>query len=182
MAENVVSITPFCKPEAGSRWNATETLDATYNERFARQEVYLPADAARVELVSAITGHGMSQPGNCAEFCNTDHHFLVNTDAGDPGPGAGTDNVRDFPGVSNIFGCQEQIDAGTVPNQHGTWWFGRAGWCPGKQVDHHVFDITDQVALDAVNGFDYEGYYLGEPYSGDNWRHIHVAAWLVLYR
>ncbi len=155
-------------------WNATHTLDATYNTYWEPQTVDVPADAVRVELVSAITGHGMSQPGNCAEFCNTDHHFYVN----------GTDNLRDFPVTVDdpSFGCQAQVADGTVPNQHGTWWYGRAGWCPGKQVDHTVVDVTSEVTPGAENLIEYEGYYQGQPYEGDSWRHIHVAAWLVIYR
>ena len=40
--------------------------------------IHLPADAVRVELVSVISGHGGATPGNCAEFCNTTHHYFVN--------------------------------------------------------------------------------------------------------
>ena len=49
-------------------------------------------------------------------------------------------------------------------------------------MDHAVSDITAQVTLGATNLFEYEGYYLGQPYTGDSWRNIHVAAWAVIYR
>ena len=29
-----------------------------------------------------------------------------------------------------------------TPNQAGTWWFGRGGWCPGQQVNPFVVDVT----------------------------------------
>jgi hypothetical protein len=126
-----------------------------------------------VELATVITGHGMSNPGNCAEFCDTDHHFYVN----------GNDNVRDFPMAGNQLGCQDQIVEGTVPNQYGTWWYGRGGWCPGKQVDVVMIDVTDQVLLGQENTFDYEGFYMGMIYTGgDNWRNIRLDSWLVISR
>lgn len=31
---------------------------------------------------------------------------------------------------------------GVVPNEHGTWLYGRGGWCDGQQVSPHVLDIT----------------------------------------
>ncbi len=148
-------------------WHQAPTFDEVYNDSFEPRTVFVPADATKVELATVITGHGMSSPGNCAEFCNTDHHFLVN----------GTDNVQDFPGASSLYGCQDQIADGTVPNQYGTWWYGRGGWCPGKQVPIVMTDVTDQVFPEADNLFEYEGYYLGMLYTdGSDWRHIDVTA------
>ena len=37
-----------------------------------------------------------------------------------------------------------------VPNEHGTWYFGRNGWCDGLDVEPLLFDITADVKL-AVN-------------------------------
>ena len=34
---------------------------------------------------------------------------------------------------------------GGVPNQYGTWVYGRAGWCPGQDVAPYVVDITEYV-------------------------------------
>ena len=158
--------------EAVPLWIRTQGFDESYNDAFPLRTVFIPGDAQRVELVTAITGHGMSMPGNCAEFCNTEHHFLVN----------GQDNLQSFPGAGDTYGCQDQIPLGTVPNQMGTWWYGRGGWCPGKQVDHLITDITEQVSLGQDNLFEYQGFYLGQPYQGDNWRHIHLASWVVVSR
>jgi hypothetical protein len=124
-----------------------------------------------------ITGHGMMPPANCCEFANTDHHFIVN----------GVDNTLAFPVVADGLGCMGQIEDGTVPNQYGTWWYGRAGWCPGKQVDIVMTDVTDEVELGADNTFEYEGYYLGVPYPNNPdpdtyWNHIHLTSWLVISR
>jgi hypothetical protein len=149
------------------------TLDEAYNDNYSPLTLAIPADAAKVELASVITGHGMSSPGNCAEFCNTDHHFVVN----------GTDNKRDFPIASSALGCMGQVADGTVPNQYGTWWYGRAGWCPGKHVEMVMTDITAQVVKGADNQFEYKGFYKGKPYlNGSDWRHIHLASWVVISR
>ncbi|MFO8072098.1 MAG: peptide-N-glycosidase F-related protein [Polyangia bacterium] len=154
-------------------WHEAPTFDEAYNESFEPVILSVPADAARVELATLVTGHGMSSPGNCAEFCNTDHHFYVN----------GNDNVRDFPQAGSLFGCQDQVSEGTVPNQYGTWWYGRGGWCPGKHVPLVTIDVTDQVVPGEESLFEYEGYYQGMIYSGgDSWRHIDVTAWLVISR
>ena len=37
----------------------------------------------------------------------------------------------------------EMIGEGTIPNQYGTWGYGRDGWCPGLDVDLNVSDITE---------------------------------------
>ncbi len=149
------------------------TLDEQYNANWAPKTIPIPADAKKVEIATVLTGHGMSQPGNCAEFCNTDHHFKVN----------GTDNVRSFPKAGTSLGCMNQIEEGTVPNQYGTWWYGRGGWCPGKQVDMVMLDVTSQVTPGSDATFEYEGFYKGKVYTGgDNWRHIHLTSWLVISR
>ena len=48
------------------------------------------------------------------------------------------------------------MTAGTVPNQGGTWWFGRGGWCPGRRVDPFVVDVTGQVSPGVSASVDYE--------------------------
>jgi hypothetical protein len=149
------------------------TFDENYNANYQPMTIAIPADAQKVEIASVITEHGMSSPGTCAEFCNTDHHFLVN----------GKDNKRDFPMAGNQLGCQDQIENGTVPNQYGTWWYGRDGWCPGKQVDMAMTDITSQVTKGADNTFEYQGFWKGKPYlNGSDWRHIHLTSWLLISR
>jgi hypothetical protein len=113
----------------------------------------------------------MAEPGNCAEFCNTTHHFSVN----------GEENLVDFPNIGNQDGCLEQVAQGTVPNQYGTWWFGRSGWCPGLEVPMTTIDVTDQIDLGATNTFEYQGAYRGEPYSAGSAR-IDLRSWVVVWR
>ena len=139
-----------------------------YNDKYDPVEVEVPLDAAKVELAVAITGHGMSEPGNCAEFCDTTHHFLVN----------GTERVVNFPEIGNNHGCLEQVSEGTVPNQYGTWWYGRSGWCPGKEVSLRMIDVTDLIVKGETNSFDYEGYFQGAPYPGG--ASIVLSSWVVI--
>ena len=111
------------------------TFDETYNERHPPISFDVPADATKAELVVVVSGHGFGNTPNCSEFCDHQHSFTV----------GGGSYLVDHPDIGNTEGCLQQIDQGTVPNQSGTWWFQRSSWCPGKQVDPWVFDITDQV-------------------------------------
>jgi len=36
--------------------------------------------------------------------------------------------------AGTLWGCADRVAQGSVPNEHGTWQYGRAGWCDGQQV------------------------------------------------
>jgi hypothetical protein len=146
-------------------------FDANYDALHPPLTVAVPADAARVELATVLTGHGGVEPENCSEFCDMNHHFVVN----------GHDNLRSFPEAGTDSDCMAKVDEGTVPNQYGTWWFGRTGWCPGKEVPFHVVDVTDQVTLGADNTLEYRADYMGSPYTRAG-AHIRLSSWLVIWR
>lgn len=150
-------------------WSADVPFDAAYDSAFLPVTVDIPADAEKVELVTMITGHGTSDPGNCAEFCDTTHTFHVN----------GTANARSFAQIENLQECMDQVAQGTVPNQYGTWWYGRAGWCPGREVPWERIDVTDQVFLGGQNEITYDGLYQGQPYPGGG-SQFHVTATLLV--
>ncbi len=143
---------------------------ADYNSKRAPFRQMIPATAKRVELVSVITGHGMQEPGNCAEFCDTTHRFWVN----------GKSFERSFAIAGSDRGCEGQVASGTVPNQYGTWWYGRSGWCPGRQVDMHRQDVTSMMVLGKENEIRYEGLYRGAVYPGQGAGFLLSAA-LVIY-
>lgn len=147
------------------------SFNATYNDAYSPMTVFIPSDAARVELATVITGHGGADPGNCAEFCNTTHHFFVN----------GTENVRAFAETGDPEDCMNKTSEGTVPNQYGTWWYGRSGWCPGKEVPMVTIDVTDQVVPGSDNVFEYQGFYLDAPYPSGG-ASIVMTSWLVVSR
>lgn len=146
-------------------------FDASYNANHAPQSVAIPVDAAKVELATVISGHGQVSPGNCAEFCDTTHNFIVN----------GTTNTRSFPEAGSGYDCQDKVAEGTVPNQYGTWWYGRSGWCPGKEVPMVTFDLSSQLTPGSTETLSYEAWRNGETYPGGGaW--IDLSAWLVIYR
>jgi hypothetical protein len=156
-------------------------FNETYNESHPAIEVEIPADATRVELVIDVTGHGFgTEKANCAEFCNHEHEFTVNDDAV---------HIKDHPETKDTDGCREQIQVGTVPNQFGTWWFGRGGWCPGKHVEIWSVDITNDVTPGETNTIAYRGLYKGKDYvpepSGNSSgfaANIYLNSWLIYYQ
>ena len=127
----------------------------TYNDKYAPIEVAIPAGAKKVELSVIISGHGQEDPDNCAEFCNTQHHFGVN----------GTENLIEWDYIGAQEYCQEDVVNGTVPNQYGTWFFARSNWCPGKEVAPIFVDVTDQVTPGQAATFTYFGDKDGDVYS-----------------
>jgi hypothetical protein len=151
--------------------NLAGDCNATYEEGAT---VEIPADATKVTLATVITGHGMSDPGNCAEFCDMDHVFSI----------GGEDVLTvNFDVAATHYRCEDEVDQGTVPNQYGTWWYSRHGWCPGRDVPVQLHDITEQVALGAENRFDYRVLYQGADYTGaSSWADIWANVWLVIER
>jgi hypothetical protein len=145
------------------------SFTSTYNDGRERLQVDIPAAAEKVELWAVITGHG-ADTNQCAEFCNHQHEFIINNRS----------FYREHPQVGNQEGCIEQIDAGMTPNQWGTWWFGRGGWCPGQQVDPMVEDVTEIVEPGGTADVDYFGWYGGRN-PPDNSGNVLVESYLVTY-
>ena len=93
------------------------SLNSDYASKHPPATLDIPADTKKVELYALVTGHG-SESGQCAEFCNHTHHWKLN---------GGTEHALDFPMAQSIDGCQKRVNEGVVPNQFGTWYFGRGG-------------------------------------------------------
>ncbi|MDP3278521.1 MAG: peptide-N-glycosidase F-related protein [Deltaproteobacteria bacterium] len=110
----------------------SDRFDSAYDSRHPARQFTVPAGTRRVEVYSLITGHG-ADTSQCAEFCNHTHHFALN--------GGPAQSVA-FPEAQSPMGCADRVGEGVVPNQHGTWYFGRGGWCPGEDVRPHVLDLT----------------------------------------
>jgi len=142
---------------------------STSNEAYLPLEVAIPTSAKKIELAYVISGHGMADPGNCAEFCVTDHDFTVN----------GTTHRVSLSDAAVQYGCMEQTKEGTIPNQYGTWWYGRSNWCPGREVQLKTIDISDQVTPGETATFSYEGFFNGAAYPAGG-ASIRLKSWLVL--
>jgi hypothetical protein len=156
-------------PQAATYLYGGGGFNAGYNDAHSTPVVdTVPLAATRVTLQATITGHGFGNSQvNCAEFCDHQHHFVVN----------GTEFQFDHPMIGNDEGCLDQIPMGTVPNQNGTWWFGRGGWCPGKQVDPWVVDVTELVKPGEEVTVSYYATLPGYPDLDSG--NIYMESWLV---
>lgn len=155
------------KPRSATLVATGGSFGSTYND--GREPVSVDvAGAAKVELWALITGHGAAT-NQCAEFCNHQHAFTV----------GGTEHLAEFPMASTEEGCIAEIEDQMTPNQSGTWWYGRGGWCPGQPVEPYVVDVTAETAGGSAT-VAYEGRFEGgtpPDGSGD----IVLNAWLVTY-
>jgi Peptide-N-glycosidase F, C terminal len=120
--------------------------------------------------VTLTTGHGGVQPTNCAEFCNHTHLFTVN----------GVLHRQSFPEAQTASTCAERVAVGVVPNQHGTWYYGRGGWCPGQDVAPFVVDVTADVAKGQANTLTYRTEFNGAPVNA-GLGNIVLSSWLVVW-
>jgi hypothetical protein len=158
-------------PDSATFLWAGGPFNSAYNTVHLPVDVPIPADAVRVELYALVTGHGAAT-GQCAEFCNHQHEVTVN---------GTTTLLHQFPEAGTEEMCVPEAANGMVPNQGGTWWFGRGGWCPGQQVKPWVEDITASVTPGETATLSYRGLRNGnDPLddSGD----INLSSFLVVYR
>ncbi|MEZ4395223.1 MAG: peptide-N-glycosidase F-related protein [Polyangiales bacterium] len=148
-------------------------LNTTYGERNPAFRFTPPAGTRKVELYTLITGHGAAT-GQCAEFCNHQHHFAV---------GAGMERSLRFPEAQTLDGCRDRVDEGVVPNQHGTWYFGRGGWCPGLDVRPFIADLTADARVGEENELRYRAS-IGSaaPVATRDYGNINLSAYLVYSR
>ncbi len=158
------------RPEALEHLFNGGYLGTDYNLR-EPVSVEIPADVSRVELVTVLTGHGMDSVGNCAEFCEILHVFGID----------GHDVEITFPIDDPERGCMSQVASGTVPNQYGTWWYGRNGWCPGREVGVQRRDVTGYAVPGATVEVSYDATYRGADFTGGS-ANIVAESWLVYYR
>jgi len=141
---------------------------AGYNER-EPLTVDIPATARHVELWSLITGHGAAT-AQCAEFCPHQHVFTVN----------GQWYLTAFAEANDDEGCIDRVGDGMVPNQGGTWWFGRGGWCPGAAVRPWVVDVSTEVVPGEPATLTYKGQLAGTD-PPDDAGEIVLSSYLLIW-
>jgi cyclophilin family peptidyl-prolyl cis-trans isomerase len=137
----------------GENWGCV--FDQKYNDGtcFPNRTVSIPSGATRAHIHSVITGHG-SDNNNCAEFCATSHVITVNNEH---------IHEETFDNAGTNVGCTLATLSGALPNEHGTWPYGRDGWCDGSAVRPWIFEITNDIDFSS-NSFDvsYKGLFNGE--------------------
>jgi len=92
-------------------------------------------EASRLKLVSTGHGWGDLNTGNAAEFYNATHDIYVN-------------GAKKY-SQANWSTCNPNPDA--CQPQNGTWYYNRAGWCPGSIAPWFNFSLNDYVATGNVN-------------------------------
>ena len=74
------------------------------------------------------------------------------------------------------------IDKGVVPNQWGTWWLGRGGWCPGQEVPPYQVDLTAIAPAGKKAAISYAGLFNGAtPPAQTSTGNINMKSYLVIY-
>ena len=133
----------------------------------------------KVEIVTFFTGHGHSSTDeNCAEFCNHQHEFKIN---------GNLLSLLEHPNGGTSYGCYDRVNEGVSANQYGTWVYGRAGWCPGQDVEYNRIDITGE-SNNGENQLSYRALYQGEEYDPsvtdpDGYLpEIKLRMWIVIYQ
>lgn len=161
------------RPVSATKLFEGGTLNDGYNAKYPPLALDIPAGTKKAELYALITGHG-SETDQCAEFCNHTHHFTLN---------AGKRNSLTFPGAKSSDGCRKMVSEGVVPNQHGTWYFGRGGWCPGLDVRPFIADVTADAKLGGGNTLAYEAL-IGDkpPAAMSGYGNVQMVAYLVLWK
>lgn len=148
----------------GAGWNSK------YDAAHPDVQATIPATAKKVELFALVTGHGADKATQCAEFCNHQHHVTAN----------GTPYKLEFPMAGTQSQCVPQMTKGMTPNQGGTWWFGRGGWCPGQQVEPWRVTLGAEAKPGTTVTLNYKGIFNGKaPPDGEG--NIHLVSWLVVY-
>jgi hypothetical protein len=157
------TLTPIA---TGGTWNDM------YNAGRAPVAAPIPADTKHAEVWLLVTGHG-SDNYQCAEFCDSQHVFTVG--------GASNTWTVDFPMAGTEQGCMTEVAHGMTPNQGGTWWYGRDGWCPGEEVTPHVWDVTSLVTPGSMATVTYQGQYGGATPPSGGTGNIVLTSYLVTY-
>lgn len=151
------------------------TFDKNYNKRYQPIKFSIPASTKKVELYAVITAHGYDDK-QCGEFCVTSHHFLINS---------AFNNTLVFDSAGTPLGCTLRVKEGAVPNEYGTWLYGRGGWCDGLQVNPWRIDVTNQLDMSGsdANTVIYFGLFDGQdPNPAKDPGYIIMSSFLIFYK
>lgn len=122
----------------------------------------IPADVSGATIRVLTTGHGFGATENCAEFCQKEHTLTFNDQ----------DNTE--------IPWRADCRTAGVEGQSGTYWYSRAGWCPGDEVFPRVWDVSAILNPGQTATFDYriQDYVNTETTVTPYWV---MSSYLVLY-
>ncbi len=152
--------------------------------QLAPKTITLPASGfSKAEMFVITTGHGQGNADNCAEFCSREHRVIL-------------DGTAHGHAIWRNDCAQNPIN-----NQHGTWQYDRAGWCPGSNVRPWIQDLgTLTPGSTHTFGYDVESYenscrpnspvctgcVFGTPCAYDGGNHTEptylISAYLILFQ
>lgn len=109
-------------------------------------------EAKMFSLKTTVTGHGFGSGNNCGEFCSNIHTVEVN----------GNEQYS--------WDILQECGENPLYPQGGTWFYDRAGWCPGMPGTQQNFDLTpfinvgvdDAITVDYDIEWDPDGNYVTE--------------------
>ncbi|MEA2041451.1 MAG: LamG-like jellyroll fold domain-containing protein [Bacteroidota bacterium] len=120
---------------------------SNFDEYVVDSTMELLPEAKMFKLKTSLTGHGFGSGNNCGEFCPNIHSVSVNG--------------------STEFSWDILQECGTNPlyPQGGTWFYDRAGWCPGMPATVQNLELTPfiNVGTDTEVDVDYDIEY--DPYG-----------------
>jgi hypothetical protein len=93
-------------------------------EKLRPTSFHVPAGTKSTKARIIITGHGMDNAENCAEFCAKRYYLKLN-------------NTQ----VAEQLVWKDDCGSNAIAAQPGTWVYNRANWCPGEKVrnlDHWI--------------------------------------------
>ncbi|TKG94060.1 T9SS type A sorting domain-containing protein [Puteibacter caeruleilacunae] len=118
-------------------WDGTYDFGNPLNlQSVEKKKMKIRNNVRLVKLNLVTTGHGWgaNNTGNAAEFYHARHHIHVD-------------------GASK-FEQDLWVDCDPNPDdcqgQKGTWYYNRAGWCPGAIAERYVFDLSDYMEQDSI--------------------------------
>ncbi|NNC95804.1 MAG: T9SS type A sorting domain-containing protein [Chitinophagales bacterium] len=118
-------------------WNQAYDFGNPANLQSTERLFVKPPDeskAATLKLIATGHGWGANNTDNAAEFSHNIHHIHVN--------GAATFQQ------DNWLICDP--NPSSCSPQAGTWYFDRAGWCPGDIAPYFDYDLSPYISADSI--------------------------------
>ena len=115
--------------------------------------------ASSYSLRTFVTGHGQGNTNDCAEFCQATHTITVGATPLPQTPWrtccTPQPSCEDVPFPPAAGHPPPTPGPGVASGQLGSYWYSRAGWCPGSAVEPWEHDITQAMGSGTTQSFSY---------------------------